>query len=428
MIPTVDLIIDNIGQLATCAAEAPKRGEALKDVGLLENVAIAIREGKIVAIEPHEKIHEKYVCERVVDAAGKAVVPGFVDAHTHVVYAGDRIAEFELRIKGADYLEILAAGGGILSTMQATRNADVAQLVAESLPRLQEMLLLGTTTAEVKTGYGLSTESELKMLQAIEALAKTQPMTLVPTFLGAHAIPPEFAGRSDDYAYLVAEEMLPRVQRWYRHSIFPQADIPLFVDVFCEKNAFAPAQSRRVLATGIALGFPAKIHTDEFTALGATSLAVELKAVSADHLDVTPADERAKLAKSDTIAVFIPAVNMNFGSTTFADARAFADAGAAIALATDINPGSAPCPSMPLVMALACRYQKLLPAEALKAATINAAYAVGMGERVGSIQPGKQADLLILKYDDYRHVAYQIGGNPVKTVFKNGVEFTIAQD
>jgi imidazolonepropionase len=424
MIPTVDLIIDNIGQLATCAAEAPKRGEALKDVGLLENVAIAVRDGRIIAIEPHEKIHEKYVCERIVDAAGKAVVPGFVDAHTHVVYAGDRIGEFELRIKGADYLEILAAGGGIISTMQTTRNADVSQLVAESMPRLQEMMLLGTTTAEVKTGYGLSTESELKMLEAIEELAKTQPMTLVPTFLGAHAIPPEFSGRSDDYTYLVAEEMLPRVQHWYRHSIFPQSKIPLFVDVFCEKNAFSLEQSRQVLQAGIALGFPVKIHTDEFTALGATLLAVELKAVSADHLDVTPLDEREKLAKSQTIAVFIPAVSMNFGSATFADARGFADAGAAIALATDINPGSAPCPSMPLVMALACRYEKLLPAEALNASTINAAFAIGMGEQVGSIQPGKKADLLILKYNDYRHVAYQIGGNPIKTVFKNGVEFS----
>lgn len=417
---TADLILTNIGQLATCAATAPKRGDQLNDAGLRHNAAVAVQNGKIIAIGDVAEIRREYDAKAVIDAGGNAVVPGFVDAHTHVVFAGERINEFELRIKGADYLEILAAGGGILSTMTATRAATPAEMAAQSCPRLNEMLQLGTTTAEVKSGYGLSTDSELHMLQAVEILEDSHPMTLVPTFLGAHAIPPEFSGRSDDFTDLVVAEMLPQVEKWYRNSSFAKQQIPLFVDVFCEKNAFNLAQSRRVLAAGKAAGCSLKIHTDEFTALGGTSLAAELGATSADHLDVTTPEERTVLAASGTIAVFIPAVNLNFGSSHFADARAFADDGAAIALATDINPGSAPCPSMPLVMALACRYQKLLPAEALNAATINAAFAVGMGYRVGSIEVGKAADLLILKYADFRHVAYQIGGNPVKSVIKNG--------
>jgi imidazolonepropionase len=295
----------------------------------------------------------------------------------------------------------------------------VEQLVAESRPRLETMLALGTTTVEIKTGYGLDTASELNMLQAIADLASSSPLDLVPTFLGAHAVPPEYKGRPDDYVNLVIEEMLPVVVAWQHASPF-LASSPLFCDVFCEANVFDREQSRRVLAAGLALGLPAKIHADEFENLGGVSLAVELGAVSADHLDVTPPAEVAILAQSDTVGVVLPAVNFNLGSTHFANARALIEAGVALALATDINPGSAPCPSMPLVMAMACRYQRLLPAETLNAATINAAYAVGLGERLGSLEVGKQADLLIVNAPDYRHLAYQFGGNLVERVVKRG--------
>jgi imidazolonepropionase len=362
-----------------------------------------------------------------------------VDPHTHVVYAGDRVNEFELRIKGATYMEIMAAGGGIANTTRATRAASLEELVAETSVRLDAMLRLGTTTVEAKTGYGLDTETELKMLRAIEALDQAHPVELVPTFLGAHAIPPEYKGRTDDYVELIVREMLPRVAEWYHASHFAsppapsperellrsgegvtQAEVRFFCDVFCEQNAFDVAQSRRVLEAARALGMGIKAHVDEFTSLGGVPMALELGATSIDHLDVTSAEDIARLAQSNTIGVVIPAVSFNLGSTHFANARALLDAGAALALTTDINPGSAPCPSLPLVMALACRYQRLLPSEALNACTINAAHAIGLGERIGSLEVGKQADILIVNAPDYRHLAYQFGVNLVEQVIKKG--------
>ncbi len=419
--PQVDLLIHSAGQLVTCAnPDGPKRRAAMLDVGIIEDGAIAARGGQIVAVGPSAQLRAVCTARRTIDAAGKVVCPGFVDPHTHVVFAGDRVGEFEMRVKGATYLEIMAAGGGIVSTTQAVRQATVEQLVAETQPRLEAMLALGTTTVEIKSGYGLDAETELKMLQAIEILDRSQPCDLVPTFMGAHAIPPEYKGRTEAFTQLVIDEMLPLAAKWYENSSFAERDIPCFNDVFCEQNAFDLEQSRRVLEAGLALGLPAKIHADEFTALGGVSLGVELGAVSVDHLDVTIAEERERLATSDTVGVVLPAVNFNLGSIHFADARALIDAGAAIALSTDINPGSAPCPSMPLVMALACRYQKLLPAEALNACTLNAAYAVGLGKRCGSLEIGKRADMLILDTTDYRHLAYQFGGNLIKTVIKGG--------
>jgi imidazolonepropionase len=424
---SVDTLIQNIRQLVTCAApNGPKRGKDLLDTGFVKNGAVAIDGGKIVAVGDTRDLRDRFVASKEIDASGKVVCPGFVDPHTHVVFAGDRIDEFELRIKGATYMEIMAAGGGIASTMQATREASVERLVNESRPRLGAMLRLGTTTAEIKTGYGLLTNTELKTLQAIEELAQTTRLDIVPTFLGAHAAPPEYNGRTEAYVDLVVEEMLPQAAAWYRDSWFFANNRPLYNDVFCEQNAFNLAQSRRVLEAGIGLGLAPKIHAGEFTALGGVSLAVELSAVSADHLDVITEEETRQLAASGTVGVLLPAVNFNLGSTEFANARALVDAGAAIALSTDINPGSAPCPSMPLVMALACRYQKLLPAEALNAATINAAHAIGLGEIVGSLEPGKQADCLIVDAPDYRHLAYQFGGNLVEKVIKKGVVLGLA--
>jgi imidazolonepropionase len=398
----------NAAQVVTCASpDGPKRRAAMTDVGLIENGAVAVDSGKIVAVGDSATLRANYSAAQTIDAAGKVVCPGFVDPHTHVVYAGNRIGEFELRIQGKSYMEIMAAGGGIVSTMRAVRGASVDQLVAETRPRLDAMFKLGTTTTEIKTGYGLDTPSELNMLKAIEALDQSHPMDVVPTFLGAHALPPEYKDRPDAYVDFVVNDMLPAVAEWHHGSTFASQGILCFNDVFCEQNAFDVAQSRRVLEAGLALGLPVKIHADEFTALGGVTLALELGAVSADHLDVTTPEERAKLAESQTVGVVLPAVNFNLGSSHFADARALIDAGSALAVSTDINPGSAPCPSMQFVMAIACRYQKLLPSEAFNAATINAAYAIGMGDKIGSLETGKQADLLIVNATDYRQIAYQ---------------------
>jgi imidazolonepropionase len=417
----VDLLIYHAAQLVTCASpNGPKRGEAMADVGLVPDGAVAVADGKVVAVGPTNDLRADYTAHETLDASGKVICPGFVDPHTHLVYAGDRVAEFEMRIRGATYMEIMGAGGGIASTTQATRAATLEELVAASRPRLDAMLALGTTTVEVKTGYGLDTQAELKMLQAIAALDTVHPADLVPTFLGAHAVPPAYAGRADEYVDLVTDEMLPHAVEWYGDSSFASRDVPFYCDVFCEAKVFDSSQAKRVLETGLSHGLPAKIHADEFETLGGVALAVELGAVSADHLDVTPAAEIEALAASSTLGVVLPAVNFNLGSSHFADARAMVDGGVALALATDINPGSAPCPSMPLVMAIACRYQRLLPAEVLNASTINAAYAIGLGDRIGSIEVGKQADLLIVNAHDYRHLAYQFGANLVERVIKRG--------
>lgn len=420
MMVEADLLIHSAAQVVTCASDVPKRGAAMQDVGIISQGAVVVKDGRILAIGPTESMRERYSAAQIIDASGKVICPGFVDPHTHVVYAGDRLGEFEQRIRGETYLEIMAAGGGIVSTMRATRNASVDELVEATLPRLEMMLRLGTTTAEVKTGYGLDLASELKMLEAISALDLAQPIDLVPTFMPAHAIPPEFNGRSTAYIDWVVNEMIPAAAEWYRNSHFFTDGRFLFCDVFCEQNAFDLAQSRRVLESGLAHGLPAKIHADEFTSLGGVGLAVELGATSVDHLDAMTAEDAARLAESNVVGIVLPAVNFNLGSHEFADARALIDSGAAIALSTDINPGSAPCPSVPLVLAIATRYQRLLPAEAVNAATINAAFGVGLAHRIGSLTPGKQADLLLLNCTDYRQLAYQFGGNLVGNVVKNG--------
>lgn len=416
-----DLLIYGASQLVTCAGPAPLRGPALSELSIIPDGAVAIRDGRFIAVGPSADLRERFAAAEFIDAAGCVICPGFVDCHTHLLYAGDRAAEFEMRIGGAAYMDILQAGGGILSTMHAVRAAGPDQLAAESRDRLDAMLALGTTTAEVKTGYGLSLAAELDMLHAIAALDATHPVELVPTFLAAHAVPPEYQDRPDDYLTHIINDMLPAALDWYRSSHFAAEGLPFFVDVFCEQGVFDLAQSRRMLQAAAALGLPLKAHVDEFVSLGGAALAAELGAVSADHLDVTPPEDIARLAASETVAVLLPAVNFNFGSSHYAPARALVDAGAAVALATDINPGSAPCPSLPLVMAIACRYQRLLPAEALNACTINAACALGLQDRLGSIETGKQADLLILNMADYRHLAYEFGANPVLQVVKKGV-------
>jgi imidazolonepropionase len=416
----VDLLIHSAAQLVTCAGPGgPKRGPALADVGEIVNGAVAAADGLIVAVGATEDLRGEYRADQEIDASGQVVCPGFVDAHTHLVFAGDRTREFEAKLAGASYMEILAAGGGILSTMRATRAASADDLAAQTRTRLYEMSRLGTTTVEIKSGYGLDTATEIKMLE-VAALAADGPCEVIPTFLGAHAVPPLFRDSHDDYVRLVIDEMLPAAVEW--HSCSPLAGQPFFCDVFCEPGAFDYAQTAAVLRAAQGYGMPLKLHADEFATQGGVTLAVALGATSVDHLDVTPRPDVAQLASSRTVAVVLPAVNFHLGSTHYADARGLIAAGAALALATDINPGSAPCLSLPLVMAIACRYQKLFPAEALNAVTINAAHALDLGHRLGSLEVGKGADLLVVDAPDYRHLAYWFGHNLVKHVFKRGVQ------
>ena len=417
---SVDLYLHNAEQVVTCASGAPRRGPDMATVDVIENGAVAILDGRIAAVGPTGHFEGRFAAERSIDCRGRSLCPGFVDAHTHTVFGGDRAAEFEMRIKGASYLEIMAAGGGIVSTVRHTRAASVDELVSSAATRLDEMLLLGSTTVEIKTGYGLSVADELKMLQVIEQLDRNHPCDIVPTFLGAHAVPPEFDGDSEAYTRCVIDEILPEASNWYRTSRFTALGVAMYVDVFCEDHAFDISQSRRVLEAGIEAGFRAKMHVDQFNDFGGVSMAVELGAASVDHLDVTGRTEIEQLAGSDTIAVVLPAVNFNLGMANYADARTMLDAGTAVALATDLNPGSAPCPSMSTVMAIACRQQQFTPAEALNASTINAACAIGQGDEAGSIEVGKRADILILKEGDFRHIPYFFGGNPVQTVIKRG--------
>jgi imidazolonepropionase len=344
------------------------------------------------------------------------------------VWAGDRAGEFEQRVRGATYMEIMAAGGGIMSTVRATRTATRAQLVAETRPRLDRMLAHGSTTVEAKTGYGLTTADELKALQAIATLDAEHPIALVPTFLGAHAVPVEYSDDPDGYVDVVVEEMLPAVESQVSDSksrgAWPldtsRLSFDIFCDVFCEEGAFSLAQTRRILEAARALGFGLKVHVDEFQPLGGTALAVELGAISADHLVCTPAGEIERLGRSDTVAVALPATPFGLAHHDYTPAQAILDAGGILALATDCNPGTAWCESLPFVIALACRYLRLTPAQALVAATLNSACAVGLGDEVGSLAVGRTADVLVLDLPDYRHLGYRFGANPVETVVKSG--------
>lgn len=417
-----ELVITGIGQLVTCAADGrgPKRGAQMRDVNLIENASVAISDGIFVAVGPHQEVLVEFIAERTFSAEGRAACPGFVDPHTHIVYAGDRLDEFVLKLQGAEYLDILAAGGGILSTVNKTREASVDLLVDESLDRLNKMFKAGTTTIEIKTGYGLDTKTELKMLQVIERLDDIHEADIVPTFLAAHTIAPEFRNDPEAYVSLIREEMLPAAWNWYLGSKFYKKGTPFFCDVFAERNAFDVEQMGQIFATAGSLGFRLKSHVDQFSNLGGSEVSIRNNAVSIDHLDSISEREVGILAESDTIGVVIPTENFSAGKVEFAPARRLIDRGCAVALSTDFNPGSAPCPSMPMSMAIASRYQRLLPSEALNAATINAAHAVGLGDKVGSIEVGKAADMLILGCMDHRQIVYEFGGNLVLHVIKRG--------
>lgn len=417
----VDWIVHDAGQLLTLAGDGPRCGGAMSELGSIADGAVAIADGRIVAVGTTSELQRSYRAPRAFSAAGRVVLPGLIDAHTHPVFAGSREDEFDRRIAGATYLDIMAAGGGIMSTVRATRAASVTQLVQEARPRLARMLAHGTTTAEAKTGYGLTTTDELKCLEAMNQLSQSQTLELVPTFLGAHAVPEEYAGRAGAYVDLVINEMLPAVCESMRPAQgSSQHHVPLFCDVFCDAGAFDLEQTQRILGTAKALGMPLKVHADEFAHLGAARLAANLGAVSADHLLRTPRGDMAVMAQAGTVAVLLPGTPFGLGQHEYADARAMIDANLPVALGTDLNPGTCYCESMLFVMALACRFMRMTPAEAVVASTVNAAHAIGRGTDLGCLQPGFMADLIVLDVDDYRNLAYRFGTNLVQTVMKRG--------
>ena len=411
------MLLHSASQLLTLAGGV-QRGGDLGHLGVIEDGAVLMRDGEIAAVGATAEMHASFPDEPAVDAGRRVVLPGFVDPHTHLIWVGDRAAEFEMKLQGKSYLDILAAGGGILSTVRLTRAASTETLLAETRSRLRAMLVHGTTTAEAKTGYGLETESELRLLQTLLILDAEGPLDLAITFLGAHAIPPEFKGNAQGYTDLLCSAMLPAVKKWWQAHATPR---PLpFVDVFCETGAFDLAQARRILETARTFGFPLKIHADEFDNLGGAALAAELNAISADHLVKTSPADIAALGKSDTVAVALPCTPFGLAEHHYTPARAILEAGGILALATDLNPGTAWSGNMQFAIALACRYLRLTPAQAIVAATLNAAAAIGRAARIGSLEPGKQADILILSVSDYRHLGYRFGVNLVQTVIKKG--------
>jgi imidazolonepropionase len=417
------MLIHSASQLLT-VTDKPQRGLNLGQLGIIENGAVLIRDEKIVATGDSRALRETFPDEPSLDASGCVVMPGFVDAHTHVIWGGDRAAEFEMRLEGRHYLDILAAGGGIISTVNATRSASIETLKAQTRPRLLRMFATGTTTAEAKTGYGLQTATELRLLKALLALDDEGPLELAMTFLGAHAIAAEYKDDPQGYTDLVCGTMLPILQQWWQTHAPNHQDLP-FVDVFCENKAFNLAQSRQVLEQAKCLGFPLKIHADEFDNLGGVSLAVELGATSADHLVKTSPADIAALGGSDTVAVALPCTPFGLAETEYTPACEILEAGGILALATDCNPGTAWNESMQFVIALACRYLKLTPAQAIAAATINSAHAIHRADRIGSLTPGKQADLLVLSVPDYRHLGYRFGTNLVRQVIKRGHVYSV---
>ena len=417
------MLIHSASQLLTLT-EQPQRGGKLGQLGMIEDGAVLIRDEKIVKTGSSQDLRQAYPDETTLDAEGCVQIPPAEAGVPNAVWSGDRAAEFEMRREGKHYLDILAAGGGILSTVRATRKASMESLMAQTRARLLRMFSTGTTTVEAKTGYGLKTATELRMIKALLALDEEGPTELVVTFLGAHAVPPEYQHDSQEYTDLITDLMLPILQKWWSTHAAKRNDMP-FVDVFCENKAFTLKQSRQILERARNLGFPLKIHADEFDNLGGASLAVELNAASADHLVKTSDQDIAALGNSDTVAVSLPCTPFGLAQKEYTPARKLLNADAILALATDCNPGTAWNESMQFVIALACRYLEMTPAEAIAASTINAAHAIRRSDLIGSLTPGKQADLLILSVPDYRHLGYRFGSNLVKQVVKRGQVYSV---
>jgi imidazolonepropionase len=412
--PEVDLLILNAGELVTMAG-GPRRGARLKEGQAIKHGALAAYKGLIVDVGSTEEVLARVQTgptTRIIDARGRAVIPGFVDPHTHICFAGDRADEFAMRLQGATYLEIAAMGGGIMSTVKATRQATEPALVDQGLKRLDAIALTGTTTVEIKSGYGLTTPDELKQLRAIRTMAERHPLDIVPTFMGAHELAPEYKNDREGYIRLICEEMLPLV--------VAEKGLAAFCDVFTEKGVFTVEESRRILQRGKQLGLRPKVHADELSDLGGALLAAEVGAVSADHLLFASEAGLAAMAKAGTAAVCLPGTAFCLMNVPYANARRMVELDCLVALASDYNPGSCPAYSMPFIITLACMHMKLDPTEALAAATINAAAAIGLEDKVGSLEVGKQADVVILDTPSHRHIPYRMGQGVVSTVVKKG--------
>jgi imidazolonepropionase len=410
------LLVEHAAELVTLAGPpGPRRGPAQAKLGIIADGAVAIgSDGRVLAVGPTHEIRAQVSLAstaRVIDARGRAVLPGFVDPHTHAVFAGDRVDEFAQRLSGAEYLDILAAGGGILQTVRETRAAGEDALLSQAERVLQAMLRLGTTSVEIKSGYGLSSEAELALLRAIRRLGERTPLTVVPTLLAAHAIPPEFNGDAERYTRHVCEHIIP---------LAAEAGLARYCDVFCERGVFSVEQARRVLQTGLAYGLLPKLHAEQKSAFGGTLLGVEVQAASVDHLEYATDAHLEALANSPTLAVLVPGAAFMLREARRAPARRLIELGVPVALATDFNPGTCPILSVPVVLGLACLQLGLSAAEALVAATINAAYAIGLGAEVGSLEPGKRGDVLILSASSHRYLSYYFASDLVVTVIKDG--------
>ncbi|MGH2348577.1 MAG: imidazolonepropionase [bacterium] len=412
---SADLLIEHAAELITLADpnDRPRTGAALRDLAIVADGAVAVADGQVIAVGPTAQVRDTVRLNdeaTTIDASGRVVLPGFVDPHTHLIFAGSRADEFEARLRGATYLEIAAAGGGILRTVAATRAADEDTLVYLGAQRLTRMLRCGTTTVEAKSGYGLSVADELKQLRAAHRLSAAHEVDLVPTVLAAHAVPPEFAGNPDGYVDLVTSEILPAVA---------EEDLAEFCDAFCDIGAFTIEQGRAVLEAGAGLGMTPKLHADEFGDQGGAQLAAEVEAVSADHLLHASDTGLTAMARAGTVAVLLPGTALFLG-LPYAAARRMIELGVPVALATDYNPGSSPTWSMPAVIGMACTSMKMLPAEAIAAATINAAWAIGVEEEVGSLVAGKAADILVFDVADHREIPMSAGALLPSQVIKRG--------
>lgn len=418
------IILTNTSQVVSLTPTA-QRGSVLGELNLTPNGAVVINGDKIVEAGDETTLLERYPHTERLDALGMAVVPGFVDPHTHLVWAGNRASEFEMRLQGKTYMEIMAAGGGIASTVSATRQASLDEIISQSHQRALNAFRHGSTTIEVKTGYGLNLDSEIKQLEAILEMNKLGPYELVPTYMGAHAIPAEYKNNPAGFIHFLTTEALPALAQWWQTHASEQ---PLpYVDVFCEEGVFDLEQTHMILSVAKALGFPLKLHADEFVNLGGAALAAELGAVSADHLVKTSMKDIRALAATDTVAVSLPGTPFGLGQTEYTPARDIVAADGYLALASDLNPGTTWNESMQMIQAIACRYLKLTPAQALVASTINAAKAIDRSAFIGSLTAGKQADLLILNTPDYRDLTYRYGTNQVQAVIKKGQIYPIQE-
>jgi imidazolonepropionase len=402
------LFLANIGQLLTLRGGAgPRRGPALQEIGLIEDAAVFCGGGKIIAaarqrdLLRHPWLKKNQGKLQEIDCRGRVVLPGLIDCHTHPVFAEPRLVDFEKRIAGASYEEISAAGGGIRSSIAGVRQATHRDLSEKVLTGLQAMLSHGTATVEAKSGYGLTTEDEIKSLEAIRDAARSWPGTVISTLLAAHVVPPEYAGREERYVAKVCEEIIPRVAR---------KKLAQYVDVFCERGAFTVEQSERILAAARRHGLGTRAHVCQFTASNLRGLLAHQPA-SFDHMDCVRDEDVSLLAGAETVAVLLPGANYFLGHKEYSGARRLIDSGVAMALATDYNPGTSPTPSMPFIMSLACTHMKMSPAEAIAAATVNAAHALRLQDGKGSIEAGKDADLAIFDVTDYREVAYWFAWN-----------------